>query len=1631
MALGSENLKQGVSRLMAAVEAELVKSQSSQSVAEIMGFAAQYYAGYGLQDFNGREPSDISASLLGSWDLLQVHDLGQSKVKAFNPDYRQHGWQSGHTVVTILARNMPFITDSVRGEINRRNLNIHNIHSCVLTIVRNADHQLLELLPARSVMKVAGGDQLAEEVLLHFEIGRCTDTKELLDIVDVLQSVLSDVKVVVDGFEPMAKRGLAAIKDIAAVPGLSDAQRSETQLFIEWLCDKNFTFLGYEELAVNHSESGPMVSKVPGSELGLLQHRESFGQFDLYNELVGHNQSQQLVENHVVFSKSSVRSRVHRQVYPDYVAIKRFDKSGKIIGEHRFLGLYTSPVYTLSPTLIPLIRMKVREVLDRSGLSLDNHEGKELVRLLEVFPRDELFQSRVEELHATTMAVNQIQERRQVRLFVRRGRYKKFVNCLVYTPRDVYRTDLRLKLQALLCDAFDAKEAEFTTYFSESVLTRTHFVLRVDPKNNINVDIQALEEEVVKVTMTWKDYLSNYLTEEFGEEQGAELINAYEDAFSPGYMDDFDPRAAIDDIRKIATLKASDDIAMNFYRKIGEGENSLCFRLYHLDVPLALSDVMPILEQLGLRVESEHPYGIKRKDGQRIWVHEFKLTFALVTAIDFEKVGDAFKQAFLRIWKGDAESDAFNKLIIGAQLGWREVAMLRAYAHYMKQIQFSFSGDYIAETLSNHLAITSKIVDLFQLRFNCDWSGSDELRKEQELRLSEEIILALDDVENLSEDRIIRHYLALIEATLRTNYFQRDKNKQLKNYFSFKLSPHLIADMPLPVPMFEIFVYSPRVEGVHLRGGKVARGGLRWSDRMEDFRTEVLGLVKAQQVKNAVIVPTGAKGGFIAKKLAGISGREAMQEEGISCYKIFIQGLLDVTDNLKDDEVIPPLDVVRKDEDDSYLVVAADKGTATFSDIANGLSHDYGFWLGDAFASGGSVGYDHKKMGITAKGAWVSVQRHFRELGVNIQDTDFTVVGVGDMAGDVFGNGMLLSEHIQLVCAFNHMHIFIDPTPDSAASFIERKRLFETAGSSWADYDKALISKGGAVFKRSAKSIAISAEMKQRFDIDADKLTPTELIQRILKSPVDLLWNGGIGTYVKSSKESHADVGDKANDILRVNGNELRCKVIGEGGNLGMTQLSRVEFSLHGGRCNTDFIDNAAGVDCSDHEVNIKILLNAVVASDDMTEKQRNVFLETMTDNVAELVLENNYRQTQAISLAEREALARGGEYRRLMEAMESSGKLNRQLEFLPEEELLLERRANNKGLTRPELSVLISYVKSQLKEELVTTSVPDDAYMLNAVETAFPQRLRDEYNGLIHGHRLRKEIIATQLANDLVNHMGITFVDRLCHTTGVSSGDVVRAYVTARDIFEVSDFWQQIEALDYQVSADVQMELMVEIMRLVRRACRWFIRNRRSLIEPAVEIANFKATVSQLRKALPDIVRGEISQARDQACEDYISKGVPKGLASCIASARELYPFLGIIEAAQSMNASVDTVAEMSFSIADKLELDWFSKQISELKTDNYWQAMARESYRDDLEWQLRTLTVGAMRHICEKGDVAGCIDRWMDQQSLLVARWRAMLAELHATDIHEFAMYSVAIRELLDLAQSSKYGEVVSGEV
>ncbi|MBT9571669.1 MAG: NAD-glutamate dehydrogenase [Pseudomonas umsongensis] len=1597
------------------LQAALAQHISEQALPQVALFAEQFFGIISLDELTQRRLSDLAGCTLSAWRLLERFDHAQPQVRVYNPDYERHGWQSTHTAVEVLHHDLPFLVDSVRTELNRRGYSIHTLQTTVLSVRRGSKGELLEILP-----KGTQGDDVHQESMMYLEIDRCANPAELNVLSKELEQVLAEVRVAVDDFEPMKAKVQEILTNLDNSQFAVDAdEKSEIKSFLEWLVGNHFTFLGYEEFVVSDEADGGHIVYDKDSFLGLtklLRAGLSYDDLRIEDYAVNYLREPTLLS----FAKAAHPSRVHRPAYPDYVSIREIDANGKVIKECRFMGLYTSSVYGESVRVIPYIRRKVAEIERRSGFQAKAHLGKELAQVLEVLPRDDLFQTPVDELFSTVMSIVQIQERNKIRVFLRKDPYGRFCYCLAYVPRDIYSTEVRQKIQQVLMDRLKASDCEFWTFFSESVLARVQLILRVDPKNRIDIDPQQLENEVIQACRSWQDDYSALTVETFGEAHGTNVLADFPKGFPAGYRERFAAHSAVVDMQHLLNLSEKNPLVMSFYQPLGQvGQRELHCKLYHADTPLALSDVLPILENLGLRVLGEFPYHLRHNNGREFWIHDFAFTAAEGLDLDIQQLNDTLQDAFVHIVRGDAENDAFNRLVLTAGLPWRDVALLRAYARYLKQIRLGFDLGYIASTLNNHTDIARELTRLFKTRFYLARKlSSDDL----EQRLEHAILTALDDVQVLNEDRILRRYLDLIKATLRTNFYQTDANGHNKPYFSFKFNPHLIPELPKPVPKFEIFVYSPRVEGVHLRFGNVARGGLRWSDREEDFRTEVLGLVKAQQVKNSVIVPVGAKGGFLPRRLPLGGSRDEIAAEGIACYRIFISGLLDITDNLKDGALVPPTNVVRHDDDDPYLVVAADKGTATFSDIANGIAIDYGFWLGDAFASGGSAGYDHKKMGITAKGAWVGVQRHFRERGINVQEDSITVVGVGDMAGDVFGNGLLMSDKLQLVAAFNHLHIFIDPNPNPATSFAERQRLFDLPRSAWSDYDTSIMSEGGGIFSRSAKSIAISPQMQERFDIQADKLTPTELLNALLKAPVDLLWNGGIGTYVKASSESHADVGDKANDALRVNGNELRCKVVGEGGNLGMTQLGRVEFGLNGGGSNTDFIDNAGGVDCSDHEVNIKILLNEVVQAGDMTDKQRNQLLASMTDEVGGLVLGNNYKQTQALSLAARRALPRIAEYKRLMNDLEGRGKLDRAIEFLPAEEAINERVAAGHGLTRAELSVLISYSKIDLKEQLLGSLVPDDDYLTRDMETAFPPTLVSKFSEAMRRHRLKREIVSTQIANDLVNHMGITFVQRLKESTGMSPANVAGAYVIVRDIFHLPHWFRQIEALDYQVSADVQLELMDELMRLGRRATRWFLRARRNEQNAARDVAHFGPHLKELGLKLDELLSGEIRENWQSRYQAYVAAGVPELLARMVAGTSHLYTLLPIIEASDVTGQNPADVAKAYFAVGSALDITWYLQQISALPVENNWQALAREAFRDDVDWQQRAITISVLQQGDGTQDVETRLSLWMAQHESMIERWRAMLVEIRAASGTDYAMYAVANRELLDLALSGQ---------
>ncbi|MBX2807732.1 MAG: NAD-glutamate dehydrogenase [Cellvibrionaceae bacterium] len=1580
--------------LIGQINDRICRRLSQRDAEKHLCFAGEFLDHYPLRDLGDKSLDMLTGMLEDAYQFIDNNKRKQAKIRIYNPDSDDDGWQSSHTIITIHCRNMPFLMDSIRLTLARHQVILHSVKSTPLMIYRDSKGTIDKILPSAGSYDLEGN-----EAFLYFEINRLTKVKDIHALTASIRNTLKEIKRVTQDYEPMQKTLRQLPEKMAfAKKRHGKADVAKVVQFVDWLMTNSFTFLGYAYFEMEGQKKNRQLVK----SLGLLKQEPGFISEAL---LHSHKSRGSLLS----FGKSPLISTVHRPAYPDHIIFKDYDQQHKLVGEHHVLGLYTASVYRDSILNIPILREKVETLYSNISTNINSHNGRVIRQVLETYPRDELFQSHVDELTDTIVPISQINERPQVRLFMRKDWVGDFAYAMVYIPRDVFSTRLRSQLLKHLSEAVGAQASDFYTYYSESILARTYMIFRLNPKTPKQWDVIALEQQLQALSRSWSDRLQAALVADRGEEQGVDDYQRYQHSFSNGYQENFVAAQALADIAIVDTIDDEHPLAFNLCEPKTEAPQDLRFQLFHKETPLILSDVIPVLERMNLKVIGEHPYRLRTPQGT-IWLHDFQLQSEVLAASDFHAMKARFEAAFANIWHGNAENDAFNGLVLAAQIQWREVVVLRAYAAYMKQTLFPLSRRAIITALMHYPAITGELIALFHSYFHPQHQDNSASTRTQK------IIASLDQVSNLNDDRVIRRYLDLMQATLRTNYYQQDNGGE-KAYISFKFSPRDIADIPEPRPLYEIFVYSPRVEGVHLRAAKVARGGLRWSDRLEDFRTEVLGLVKAQQVKNAVIVPSGAKGGFVAKQAGALQQREAFLKEGIACYQIFIRGLLDLTDNLVRGKIVPPKAVVRRDQDDPYLVVAADKGTATFSDIANAISLEYRHWLGDAFASGGSQGYDHKAMGITARGAWVSVQRHFKERGINVQQQEFTVIGIGDMAGDVFGNGMLMSEHICLTAAFNHLHIFIDPNPQAGKSFQERQRLFNTPGSSWGDYQRSLISKGGGVFSRQAKAIAISAEMKARFGITATKLTPTDLIVALLKAPVDLLWNGGIGTYIKAIDETHADIGDKTNDALRINGVDLRCRVLGEGGNLGVSQRGRIEYAMHGGACNTDFIDNAAGVDCSDHEVNIKILLNQGVATGKLSEKQRNHLLASMTNAVAEKVLRNNYHQTQSLSLSAQEALGRFGEYQRLMNTLEANGQLDRRLQCLPTDEQMLERLADKKSLTRPELSTLNCYVKVILKEALAVDDIADNPYCEHWLQRAFPAQLVRQFSQQIKQHILRKEIIATQLANDMVDTMGITFCHRLMASTGKSAAAVATAYMMAKAVFQFEQVKTQVEALDYEITAKDQLELLAMMVRRVRRGTRWFLRNSGEDVNLQTVIETYQAALTTVIKETPSLLVDAEKQRWEKACRHFEALGLSRVIAARVAMPSRLFSGLGVAHAALQGDFAIKHSVAMHHLLGDKLGLYWFADAVAGVDVDNHWQAMARESFIDDIDSALRRMSMALLRLVGKHYQLEEALQLWMQEHPAPVSRWRQLAHDLQTSSTPDFAMFSVAMRELNDL--------------
>ena len=1573
-------------------------------------FLRTYYRGVGEEDLAARAPAALAHAALCHLELGRRRAAGESLVRVFNPDPERDGFESPHTIVQIVTDDRPFLIDSLGLAFARAGLAVHMIVHPVLEVRRDARGRIVGLGAEDARAQRAESWEM-------YEIDRRTDAETLERLRQDIERTLHEVRIAVEDWEPMRERVRAIVADLESnPPPLSSEEIAEARQLLQWMEERNFVFLGYRQYRLERGARQDTLRSQPRTGLGILRAR-SPGERPSVTALKGELRERARERELLILTKANSVSTIHRSEYLDYVGVKTFDARGEVNGEHRFLGLWTSTAYHRSPRDIPVLRLKVARVIQYFGLDPQSHDGKSVLNVLETYPRDELFQANTRDLVRICRGVVNLYERRTVRLLTRRDPYHRFFSCLVYVPRDRYNTDVRQRIEQIVLQGFGGKSVESQVQISTASHARLHVVVRTVPTEHQKIDVAAIEQQISDATLTWSDHLHEVLVTRRGEADGLVLANRYRHVFPMAYEEDVTPDDALADIADLEQLRAGPSgRRVRLHRSPEQAASALHLKIAKLGEPVSISDLLPMLENFGLRVIAERPYELAWPEGGVAWIQDFELEHRDGCAIDLTRISERFKEALVAGWDGAAENDGFNRLLFSADLSAREILVLRAYCRYLLQTGVPFSQAYMERTLATNPAIAGALVRLFEARFDPAKPHGTKAAERAAEQIVARIRAGLDQVSSLDEDRILRAYLTLVQATLRTNFYRRDAAGAPLAYLSFKFNPAAIPDLPLPRPKYEIFVYSPRVEGVHLRMGDVARGGIRWSDRREDFRTEILGLMKAQNVKNTLIVPVGAKGGFVPKCLPQGS-REEVQAEVTACYRTFIQGLLDLTDNIVAGKIAPPPQVVRRDSDDPYLVVAADKGTATFSDTANGIAAEYGFWLGDAFASGGSAGYDHKGLAITARGAWECVKRHFRELGVDIQKEDFTVAGIGDMSGDVFGNGMLLSRHILLQAAFDHRHIFLDPKPDAATSFAERQRMFALPRSSWDDYDRKRLSSGGGIFPRSAKSIALSPQARAMLGLESATATPIEVIRAILKMPVDLLWNGGIGTYVKSSRESNMEVGDRTNDALRINGNELRAKVIGEGGNLGLTQRGRIEYARAGGRLNTDFIDNSAGVNTSDVEVNLKILLNPLVHAGKLTLSERNRLLARMSGEVCALVLRNNYLQSEAISTLELQAKARLSEYQHLIRLLERSGGLNRALEFLPSDEEILERRKSGAGLTRPELSILLSYSKIWLNNHLLDSDVPEDPYLSSELERYFPGPVRTRFAHAIERHRLRREIIATATTNSLINRMGPTFVLRAQEDTGAEPAQIARAFTAAREIFQMRDLWEDVEALDNRVAAKIQYEAAFEISRLVRHATYWLL-SRRPALKVDAAVREFRAGVHEIGARIPQVLCGAWREHFDAALARLVEAGLPDALAGRVASLEAHNASLDITEIAAAHRTAVAEAARVYFEVGARTGLDWLRGQINQLSVDGPWQATARTGVRDAAMRIHRALAERVLDRAA-RGTAAERVSAWQQTEGRKLAHWQRTLDEMRAAGTADFATLTVGVESLRKLAE------------
>jgi glutamate dehydrogenase len=1544
-------------------------------------------------------PDELAGQILGAFDLADGR-RGEVAVRAFNPTLGRDGYQALGSVVETNTVDSPFLFDSVNEELQARGLTVRRVIHPVIGTVRGPDGSIERVVHARETD--------TRESVMHFEIDRRLPDAALEPLAEAIRYVLHDVRLAVRDFRPMRERVERMIELAgAASAAYAEAEVAETVAFLRWLLEENFVFLGAREYDLVETEQGTALAVVPGSGLGIL----SKVGWSSYEAPIPLSRIEPGLRERIeggdllIYSKTNRTSTVHRRARMDYIGVRKVTPDGRVAGESRVVGLFTSKAYSEPAARTPVLHRKLSQILEAEDLFEGSHDYKAVVSIFESFPKDELFSASVDELRASIMALLALQESGRVRLFVRRDLYGRSISLVVALPRERFSAELRMKLQQLFMDRFHGSTVDYHLSLGESQLAMIHFTVHVAEGQIPDVAFDELEREVVAMTQSWEDRVRAALVRSFGPERGVELFEAWARRFPAAYRSTSELSTTLFDVENLDRLQRGDEAFVVAIRNVRDGDETLTrVRLYKVGGKIQLSDFVPILETLGLRVVEEVPTELLGPEGDERFIHDFGVVDEGGRPLDVESAGERVADCITAVWRGDADADTLNRLVIGAGLTWGQVVILRAYRRYHHKVNASFTAEYKNDAFAAHPHIAAKLVRLFEDLFDPSAARDEEAID----ALRTEIRSDLDAVTSLEQDRILRNHLGLIEATVRTSAYRPGAGS-----LAFKFRSRDVPEMPRPTPLYEIYVHTTETEAIHLRGGKVARGGIRWSDRRQDYRTEVLGLMKAQMVKNAVIVPTGSKGGFVLRRSA--VDPAALKQEVTRAYVTFMRGLLDLTDNLVDGVVVHPEGVVVLDEDDPYLVVAADKGTATFSDTANAVAEEYGFWLGDAFASGGSTGYDHKALGITARGGWESVKRHFREMGTDPQTQPITVVGIGDMSGDVFGNGMLLSDQICLVAAFDHRHVFVDPNPNPAVGFAERDRLFHLGGSSWDDYDRDKISAGGGVWPRSAKSIPLSPEARGALGVDGENLTPDEVISAILRAPVDLLWNGGIGTYVKATDEDDDDVGDRVNDGLRVNGSELRCRVVGEGGNLGFTQLGRIEYANGDGRINTDFIDNSAGVDCSDHEVNLKILLGLAMRRGLLALEERNELLHGVTDDVVRHVLYDNFLQAQILSQEAQVSAGRMEAYEDLMQALEGEGTLDRQIEALPSSEEMGERRRAGRGMARPELAVLLAYAKQSLAGAILASTLPDSGYLEQDARAYFPPPVVERFGDLVAEHPLRRELVATLVANDVVNSQGITFVSRLAAETGAEAADVVRAYRIARDVTGAVERWESVEALVGSVPPSLLDELMAGVDRLVEVTARWYLGHAPGRFGRAIEGDRdpFRTFADVAPLVSPESWRHE----RERDAWRLMDEGVPED----VARRHAFHPLLAhgpaVVAVARETGRSIEDVARAFALVGEAFSIDWLESRLATVPVTTRWHRWALQATWEDLFLVRRELAERVLAET-DGGPVDDAVARFLAERAEPLERLSRFLRSMGSEDANDLAAMTVALRKVRALA-------------